>query len=519
MPKRSYLTVTDQFCGAGGSSLGATAAGAVVETALNHWDLAIKTHATNFPQVEHDCTDISACNPRRYRRTDILITSPECTNHSLAKGKKRQTGQASLFDEAAPDPAAERSRATMWDVPRFAEYHNYEAIIVENVVDARNWVMWPAWIQAMDLLGYDYQCLYLNSMHFHPTPQSRDRMYVVFWKRANRRPDLDYHPLAWCSKCERDIHAVQSWKRSDKRFGKYKQQYVYRCGACTERVEPYYYCAYNAIDWSIDAPRIGDRKIPLKEKTLARIRYGLERFRGDFLTSPNHDTLRAYSVADPHPTQTAGWRYGLVQSPVIIPSGYTHEHHDRRAYSTLHALPTQSTRAELGIAVPPFMVELRAHSTARTLEEPLATFCAGGQHHALCVPSFLTSYYGNNHGGTPLDDPVGTITTRDRHALVVPPPPFLVSYYGGRHAVQGLEHPMPTQPTMALHYLAEPGNIPEVDDCGFRMLQPHEVGAAMGFPDDYIVLGDKRQKIKQYGNAVTPEVMTWIFGQVAQTLS
>jgi len=138
--KDSTITITDQFCGAGGSSIGATKAiahkGGYVAVALNHWKLAIETHNSNFKDTLHDCTDISACDPRRYPSTDILITSPECTNHSLAKGQKQVTAQMSLFDKGVLDPACERSRATMWDVPRFAEYHKYNIIIVENVVDA-----------------------------------------------------------------------------------------------------------------------------------------------------------------------------------------------------------------------------------------------------------------------------------------------------------------------------------------------------------------------------------------------
>src|SRR5260370_34062825 len=114
MRKSSDLTVTDQFCGAGGSSLGATAAGARVVLALNHWKLAVETHNTNFPDTLHDCTDISACDPRRYPSTDILLTSPECTNHSLAKGKKRRyQSQLDLWQEGKSDPAEERYRATM----------------------------------------------------------------------------------------------------------------------------------------------------------------------------------------------------------------------------------------------------------------------------------------------------------------------------------------------------------------------------------------------------------------------
>lgn len=169
--KRSFITVTDQFCGAGGSSIGAEASGAQLVMALNHWKLAIETHATNFPNAGHDCTDISACDPRRYPSTDILLTSPECTNHSLAKGKKRKMqAQMELFGKVTIDPAEERSRATMWDVPRFAEFHDYRIIIVENVVDARHWRTWDAWLHAMHLLGYDHQIVYLNSQFAHVRP-------------------------------------------------------------------------------------------------------------------------------------------------------------------------------------------------------------------------------------------------------------------------------------------------------------------------------------------------------------
>ena len=200
MRTSSDITVTDQFCGAGGSSQGATAAGARVVLAMNHWKLAVETHNTNFPDVLHDCVDISACDPRRYPRTTILIASPECTNHSIAKGQKRkQQAQPSLWEPYPKlDPAAERSRATMFDIPRFAEYHQYECIIVENVVEARDWLLFDEWLLMMQKLGYTWETVYFNSMFAHPTPQSRDRMYVVFWKKGNTAPNLRFTPTAWC---------------------------------------------------------------------------------------------------------------------------------------------------------------------------------------------------------------------------------------------------------------------------------------------------------------------------------
>lgn len=117
--KNSFLTITDQFCGAGGSSQGARqlaqamGGGLEVKLALNHWKLAIETHNTNFPDTLHDCTDVSACDPRRYPKTDILITSPECTNHSLAKGKKRKNA-VDLFSHLDPAEAGHEVSFVPW---------------------------------------------------------------------------------------------------------------------------------------------------------------------------------------------------------------------------------------------------------------------------------------------------------------------------------------------------------------------------------------------------------------------
>lgn len=480
MRKRSYVTVTDQFCGAGGSSRGAQVAGAEVRLAMNHWQRAIETHQTNFPDTDHDCTDISACDPRRYPRTDILITSPECTNHSLAKGK-RKPQQADLFGNG-PDPAEERSRATMWDVPRFAEVHRYEAIVVENVVDARSWVNWTAWLLAMRQLGYDYRTVFFNSMHAHPTPQSRDRMYVVFWRKGNRAPDLDIRPSAHCAKCGHDVAAVQTWKQTGKRYGRYRQQYLYRCPTCASVVEPYYYCAASAIDWSLPCPRIGDRAVPLKEKTLARIRVGLEKF-------------------------------GQQPMGVELGFAYTDTFDRGAAYPVVQPARTQTTGQTVGMVVPPMLVGNYSPGWARPVTEPTGTVTTQ-DHHALIVPYYSTGQ------AVSTDDPLPTITTVDRHALAVPP--FIVGYYtrlaGIQAAVSGIDEALPTQSTQPRHYLVQPGEVPAVEDCGFRMLQPHEIQAAMAFPADYVVTGTKREQVKQLGNAVTPPVMAELLKRVMGSL-
>lgn len=95
MPKKdSGLTVTDQFCGAGGSSLGISKViknkGGKIILALNHSKRAIETHQSNFPDTDHHCTDIQAADPRWYRSSNILVTSPECTNQTPANGKSKK---------------------------------------------------------------------------------------------------------------------------------------------------------------------------------------------------------------------------------------------------------------------------------------------------------------------------------------------------------------------------------------------------------------------------------------------
>lgn len=552
--KQSYVTITDQFCGAGGSSIGATATGAELKLALNHWKLAIETHNSNFPNALHDCTDISACDPRRYPATDLLLTSPECTNHSLAKGKARKTQmQPDLFGKIKIDPAEERSRATMWDVPRFAEYHRYNIIIVENVVDARLWVMWDAWLHAMQLLGYEHKIVYFNSMFAHPTPQSRDRMYVVFWKKGNKAPDLEFQPTAYCAKCEQNVAAVQVWKKQGQRWGRYRKQYLYLCPACQTQVEPYYYCAANCIDWSIPAQRIGEREKPLKEKTLKRIQAGLDKFgRQPILADTIHsarngrDGDMTWSTTVANRTQIGQATQGLIMPPMTVNLAYTHAQNNR-CQPVTEPMPTQTSYQTMGLVVPPFIAEMYGQSTARAIEDPLGTV-TGTQHHGLVVPPYIVNMMGNNLP-TALEEPMQTILTGNHRYLVIPP--FLASYYGTQnlssiadavptvstvdrhslvvppfimslnHSTDRLTSVYETVPTVMPHVMpsfVHPGNPPAVEDCGFRMLQPHEIKRAMAFPDEYVLLGNARERVKLLGNAVTPPVMQMLVERCIRSL-
>lgn len=529
---RSTIKIHDQFCGCGGSSQGVRnlsrkmGGGLDVSLAMNHWRLAIETHSTNFPDTDHDCADMSGVDPRRYPSADILITSPECTNHSLAKGIKRKYQQTqTLFGKLEIDPSAERSRATMWDVPRFAEVHNYNLIIVENVVDARLWIMWDAWLHAMHILGYLHKSVFLNSQHAHPTPQSRDRMYVVFWKKGNKAPDLEITPAAHCASCGKNVNAIQSWKNPQKKFGKYRQQYVYRCPACSGVVEPYYYSAFNCIDWSIPAQKIGERKKSLSPNTIRRIEHGIDKYGNVPLVLHCDQTSvlgRSHSLDKTMYTQTTRQTAGLIcpgflskqygggfdakHSPVGFhePTGTitTTDHHALvqlphivtsryisgiacRVRDSTQAIPTQPGDVSHYVLGIPFIAENFGTSKSKAITAPIGCQTAVPSYGLVsnkAVNAFLTYYYGKITTSG-MGDSINTVTAKDRAAIVLTPA----------------------------------GNI-DINECTYRMLKDREIQRAMAFDDDYIVLGNAKDKVTQLGNAVTPPVMEMLVERCIQTL-
>lgn len=541
------LTLTDLFCGAGGSSTGAIQVpGVTARAASNHWQLAVDTHNTNHPDADHICADLSQIDPRYFPTTDILWASPECTNHSIARGKKRaQDGMGpDLFGQGLPKEAAQRSRATMWDVPRFAETHRYQAVIVENVVDAANWTPFKAWLLSMDSLGYDHQVVYLNSMHAWAlgpaAPQSRDRMYVVFWRKGSGKPDLEHmqRPPAVCPEHGR-VAAMQSFKNPDRRWGRYRAQYVYRCPnvGCRNRiVEPDWVPAASVIDWTDLGTRIGDRARPLAEKTLRRIQAGIDRYWGQAQLVPvegregktaqpvsgpvrtqttrnetgllvplvvnnvsGADGSRSSTAREPLPTMVAGGLHASLLSPPMMhleAAGNTYDaadpHHPAhgrgngyyRVWDGAEPLRTMHTTASKGVAFPPFIAELRGGSSdARAVTDPLATVTASGNHHGLVTADY------------------GEVTREDvflgRWERWEPKP---VSQERNR----SITEPVPSIP---------------VEDCSFRMLTPHEIQQAMAFPGEYQLLGNKREKVRMAGNAVTPPAARDLVGAVAASLN
>lgn len=178
------------------------------------------------------------------------------------------------------------------------------------------------------------------------------------------------------------------------------------------------------------------------------------------------------------------------------------------------------------------------------LDNPLGTVTAGGNKFAT-VSAFLAKHYGGNYTGpgVSLDEPAHSVTTVDHHAVVAS---HLVKLRGTCRDGQRTNEPMPTvtaggqhvgevKTTLAadgydehraqqtLEFLRQycgedcdglvtvDGITYRIVDIGMRMLQPHELYRAQGFPEWYIIdqdyRGQKYAKDKQVarcGNAVPP---------------
>lgn len=165
------VRTVDLFCGGGLSSWGARAAGAEIVAGVDAWDRAAATFKRNFPNaLVKNCRLSMETGPeilgRDIGRVDLLIASPECTNHSVAKGNKPRDEDS----RRSGSFAVEFLRKMGDKAPRW--------VVLENVAPWRLWSGYSDLIKGLEGLNYACETLILDATHFG-VPQSRKRLFVI----------------------------------------------------------------------------------------------------------------------------------------------------------------------------------------------------------------------------------------------------------------------------------------------------------------------------------------------------
>lgn len=160
------MKFVDLFCGGGFGARGAVAAGAKPILAVDAWDLAALTYQDNFPEAEVVCAPIEDLDPFKLARKyqpDVLLTSPECTSHSIARGSK---------------PGSEKSRETAIGIVPWVKAMNPRWVVIENVRRMKKWERHNELVETVKALGYTVSDLHLNAADFGAA-QARKRMFLV----------------------------------------------------------------------------------------------------------------------------------------------------------------------------------------------------------------------------------------------------------------------------------------------------------------------------------------------------
>ncbi|SUD78168.1 DNA cytosine methyltransferase [Pseudomonas putida] len=558
--------VVDFFCGGGGAGTGLEMGlGRPVTVAKNHSPAAISMHTANHPAARHFTTDVFEGDPDEEcqgRPVGWFHMSPDCTHHSQAAGgqpRKREIRNLSWIGlkwggKKKPRVIslenvkqilqwgpliAKRDKAT----GRVMKLDGTAAAIGERVPvqqqflvpdPKRRGITWRRFVQLLEGMGYQVEWRIIKACDFG-APTSRERLFMI--------ARCDGQPIVW----PEPTHAKHPAKGQQK-----------------------WRTAADCIDWSVPSKSIFGRKKELAAATLRRVAKGMKKFVLDnpqpfIVPIANWSGELAQSAAEPLRTVTSWPRGGsfAMASPVILPA--THQGADR-VNDPGEPLPTvtAANRGELMMASPVMIgaggpvyagkpapadqpmgtLMTQNHralvtafieqanggfntTPAKGADEPLTTVTNTGSQQRLVTASLATLR--RNCVGRPVDDPVPTMTAgAEHHALVeyklspeheegaLRVAAFLISYYGTENT-SAADAPAPTVTTkdrLGLVTVFVKGTPYVIVDICLRMLQPHELYRAQGFPASYIIdkgadgkMFTKTEQVHMCGNSVSPPPM------------
>ena len=414
------LIVIDSFCGAGGVTEGFHRAEieghkiAKVIIGINHDAKAIKSHAKNHPDTIHFIEDFTTLDANklvpiveaarlRYPNAKVIFwASAECTHHSKAKG-----GMSRDAD----------SRSLPEHIERYVRILHPDIIGVENVTEFIDWG--PLEIKVvLDKQGNALYC----PLHFKkkkkktlsigpvwkPIKERKGEFYVE-WRDEliNLGYDYDYKVMNAA-----DYGGYQSRIRYFGIFSQSSDHIAFPIPTHnkngTNGLEKHL-AVKDVLELDIEGESIFDREKPLVDATLLRIIAGLDKF---VIKNTNNDTF--------------------IQR-------YNSGNADHRVLSVDKPCGTVTTNNRFSTVRAKFLMSYNFKDKPRVFEKPFPTLTCKDRF------SIISAYYGNGYS-SPLTGPCGTVTTKDRWALITSK--FIANSYSGGGQTGDLNEPCPTLMTI-----------------------------------------------------------------------
>ena len=226
------LTFVDLYCGGGLGALGAVNGGGKPLLAVDSWKVATDAYQENFPSADVVCATVESLDPSTLAskyKPDVLLTSPECTSHSIARGSR---------------PACERSRETTINLLPWIDAMNARWVIVENVRRIKRWRRHKEFIREFKSRGYAISELFLNSSDFG-VAQSRKRMFLVGDRQGTKLSDDDL--VRNHGRKQETARSIIDWS------GKYESRALACAKVCRK--------TYFAVIWLSLRPRSSRRRL------------------------------------------------------------------------------------------------------------------------------------------------------------------------------------------------------------------------------------------------------------------
>lgn len=559
------LRSCDLFCGAGGWTEGLRQAceeegiSQSVHICVNHWDIAIDSHSRNHPYANHVCDSLNKMNPKHAGKLHAVIASPECTHFSVARGAapindQRRVPAGSVADwiyQCQPEFFCIENVKEFenWG-PLYPDDHPVKKLRGKPVPEHKGEDFMKFVVDPIRNLGYSVEWRVLNCADFGD-PTTRQRLFIL-----GRR---DGCPVEWPEPThdEHGRNGLPKWIPAKSII----DWSIPACSIFASQEEAYAWAEFHGIPKN-QAPRRPLVQKTLDRIAHGFEKYGGEWaepflciLKGQSMTRdlelpcPTMTTRQNLSVAVPFMMpQQQGWDGKYVRgidNPlqtittrgceyVVHPMLLQQEHGGRlmspdnpmntitassRYYGLIEPFLTKYHGGESGRTrspsindpmatvdcanrfglVEPFLTKL--YGTGKTSEtgDPLDTVTAGGYKFGLIEPFMVEQNFRGANGSLTrgVDRPTQTLLTKAHVNLCQP---FMTEYYGSGSGMQGqsIDRPMPTVTCRDRFGVVTQYGL----DILYRMLQPHELAAAMGFPAHYRWKGNKGDIVRQIGNAV-----------------